>query len=206
MKSIAQLFAEPCSIPTLEEAQGFSERFGDNLFEWWDAAPQGDWMLWVAAECGISELRLIDAAAACTRLGYRFNCEAGERLEPAVRVAERGGHGEASQLDCRRASDDVHAYANQILESCHLSNTLSAAQVSGSVSQLAAAACFRNHRPTCVKLAVGAVTQLTGAGHYEDGDDSQEALHFQCAGEVRREFTRMSYPCIRNSVSENSPR
>jgi hypothetical protein len=185
VKSVAELFADPCPIPFFQRARSFSEPFGADLPAWWAAAPQGDWMLWVAAACGLAEHHLIDAAAACARVGFRFNPDAPDRLEPVVRLAERGGRSEVSPQECWAASDGMYEYQNEILAACRMPNVLSAAQVTGAVSRLAAAAACRGDRPACVKLAVGCATQVAAAGRYLDGEDAQPALHARCAEAVR---------------------
>lgn len=185
MKTVAELFAAPCPIPFFERARSFSAPFGTDLVAWWAAAPHGDWMLWAAAACGLGEDRLIEAAAACARVGFRFNPEAADPLAPAVELAERGGRGEVSPQECEKVSDEVFAYENEILASGRLPNTLSAAQATGAVSRLAAAAAFRADRPACVKLAVLCATQVAAAGRYLDGEEGQLALHARCAEAVR---------------------
>jgi hypothetical protein len=195
--TISDLFVDPRGYPFCdEEAKSFSAAYDRDLNRWWEEVQQADWMILVAAKCGIGVTRLIPGVCDCTRIGFRFVPDFAAELEGLLSIGERAARGEATEDECLRASDEASKIQECILEACSVPNTLAAARAAGAIATILPAIAFRHYPIDCLRRLLSTIKMVVAAGYYLDGVDSKPALQLLSAMAVRRHIraTELALP------------
>ena len=178
----------------------------------WDAAPQGDWLLWYAEHAGAPRRALVRAAAACVRPALRFVPERKRRPRPFVEAVEAAEAwvDDPTEGNRQRAEKAALAAIEKVKEG-RPTSPMSAAELRAARTRTGARAWRRAEDAKwsagtaaieAVSTVAGAAAEAEGEGGWlmageaaglasyanerAEGPESESAANAACAAEVRR--------------------
>jgi hypothetical protein len=176
-------FVSGAPVSFVDQAKEFAER-NPNLIEWWRAAAQGDWMLWLAAQLGAPKVALVGCAVICAR-SVLHHVPPRDRLPfDAISAADRWVHGTASDVECANLSDRI-ARGLDYNDDFSDHDRVAAAMSAASAAEALASAAGRSDAPEFATLVTRAVGRAAAAERHAAGVDAMRLFLRRSADRVR---------------------